>query len=363
MTRFFSANRCVSVITLGLAGALSMASLAPTQPVAQAAPSRSPLVQRSPARPMLSAVARSRILAFAARDLGRSAQTLTIREVASTTWSDSCLGLGGPAEICAQAQVPGWWVEIGEHNGWGPPSWFYRADRSGSVVRRAPQAQSLSPAVEQRLLAEAARMLRRPRQSLQITDLVRKTWDGCLGIAPGAEGACTAIALDGWQATLSDGARSHVFHLDRTASQIRHNERASNTTARIAPVATAVTPLARGEQLVLEIQGGLAGRQERITVMEDGRVFRRNGNQPVQLIGRLPHNPSLSTGSYAMWDLAGLAYGPTSPVADDRLITVIGRFGAVQYAETVWNQLPPTLTQLIQDWNRATTSLGLGIIP
>ena len=331
-----------------------------TQPVAaQAAPSRSPSAQRSPARPMFSAATRSRILAFAAKDLGRSARNLTIREVQSATWSDSCLGLGGPAEICAQAQVPGWWVEIGERNGWGSPSWFYRADRAGSVVRRAPQARSLGPETEQRLLTEAAKILKQPGRSLQITDLVRKTWDGCLGISPGPAGACPAIALDGWQAVLSDGSRSFVFNLDRSASQIRHNERASSTTARIAPVTDRVAPLAMGELFAVETRGGITGRWERITLMSNGQVLRRSGNQPAQAIGRLPQDYRLGSDAYELWDLSGLAYWPTAPGgADIPTVTAIGRFGVIQYSEAMRDQLPPTLGQLMRNWDRAIGSLS-----
>jgi hypothetical protein len=306
---------------------------------------------------MLSTAARSRILAFAAKDLGRSTRNLTIREAQAATWSDGCLGLGGPAEICLQAQVPGWWVEIGERNGWGSPSWFYRADRSGSVVRRAPQAQSLSPETEQRLLAEAAKVLKRPARSLRVTDLVRKTWDGCLGITPGPAGACTAIALDGWQAVLSDGPRSFVFHLDRTASQIRHNERASNTTARIAPVTDRVTPLGIGERFAVELRGGLPGRWERITLMNNGQVFRRRGSEPAQFIGQLPADASIPIDSYELWDLSNLAYWPAGPWADIPVITVVGRFGVIQYSEAVRSQLPPAMGQLMRDWDQAISRL------
>ena len=39
-------------------------------------------------------------------------EEVTIDSQKQVTWSDSCLGLGGPAESCLQAEVGGWLVEL-----------------------------------------------------------------------------------------------------------------------------------------------------------------------------------------------------------------------------------------------------------
>lgn len=47
-------------------------------------------------------------------------------------WSDSCLGLGGPAESCLQAITPGWEVSV-QANG---KVTTYRTNADGSVIRQ-----------------------------------------------------------------------------------------------------------------------------------------------------------------------------------------------------------------------------------
>lgn len=59
------------------------------------------------------------------------ARSIVIMQITDTEWSDGCLGLGGPAESCLQALVPGFRVEMlaaGE-------TYFYRTDKTGSSVR------------------------------------------------------------------------------------------------------------------------------------------------------------------------------------------------------------------------------------
>uniref|UniRef100_A0ACD5H2X8 Uncharacterized protein n=1 Tax=Desertifilum tharense IPPAS B-1220 TaxID=1781255 RepID=A0ACD5H2X8_9CYAN len=51
-----------------------------------------------------------------------------VTEATQQTWSDSCLGLGGPNESCLFAQVPGWRVVVSE----GRNNWVYRTDNTGT---------------------------------------------------------------------------------------------------------------------------------------------------------------------------------------------------------------------------------------
>lgn len=66
-----------------------------------------------------------------AAELGVNEKNIVILQITETTWSDGCLGLGGPAETCLQALVPGFTVELlaeGE-------TYIYRTDKTGSTVR------------------------------------------------------------------------------------------------------------------------------------------------------------------------------------------------------------------------------------
>lgn len=56
---------------------------------------------------------------------------ITVKDVNEQTWSDGCLGLGGPAESCLAALVEGYRIEL-EVDG---ETYVYRTDRDGASVR------------------------------------------------------------------------------------------------------------------------------------------------------------------------------------------------------------------------------------
>ncbi|RPI48300.1 MAG: hypothetical protein EHM56_13855 [Chloroflexi bacterium] len=75
--------------------------------------------------------------ALAAR-LGIDELTITRQEIVRQDWTDSCLGLGGPAESCLQAITPGYRLVLQA----GEELWEARTNLDGSVVRLVEMAQS-----------------------------------------------------------------------------------------------------------------------------------------------------------------------------------------------------------------------------
>ncbi len=69
-----------------------------------------------------------------AQRLSMDEADIEITQVEERTWSDSCLGLGGPAESCLQALTPGFRVELVAQGG----TYFYRTDQTGASVRIEP---------------------------------------------------------------------------------------------------------------------------------------------------------------------------------------------------------------------------------
>lgn len=74
--------------------------------------------------------------AQAARDalaqlLGVPADQITIQSAEPMEWSDGCLGLGGPVELCLQAITPGYRVTLQA----GGKQYVYRTDETGQAVR------------------------------------------------------------------------------------------------------------------------------------------------------------------------------------------------------------------------------------
>lgn len=62
-------------------------------------------------------------------------KSIVIIQITDTTWNDGCLGLGGPAESCLQALVPGFRVEMLAKG----KTYFYRTDKTGTTVRAETQ--------------------------------------------------------------------------------------------------------------------------------------------------------------------------------------------------------------------------------
>jgi len=58
-------------------------------------------------------------------------KSIVILKITETTWNDGCLGLGGPAESCLQALVPGFRIELLAKGN----TYFYRTDRTGASFR------------------------------------------------------------------------------------------------------------------------------------------------------------------------------------------------------------------------------------
>lgn len=67
---------------------------------------------------------------------GVSVTDLRLVEAERTEWTDSCFGLGGPAESCLQAITPGWRIVFEA----GGEQYEVRTDESGSSFRMVPQA-------------------------------------------------------------------------------------------------------------------------------------------------------------------------------------------------------------------------------
>ena len=69
-----------------------------------------------------------------AAELDLRVEDVTIVSQEQMTWSDSCLGLGGAAESCLQAEVDGWLVELSVDG----ETYRARTDWLGEQVRFEP---------------------------------------------------------------------------------------------------------------------------------------------------------------------------------------------------------------------------------
>jgi hypothetical protein len=69
-----------------------------------------------------------------ASQLNVSPAAVTLVNASEMTWTDGCLGLGGPAESCLQALVEGYRIELRANN----RIYVYRTDATGTAIRAEP---------------------------------------------------------------------------------------------------------------------------------------------------------------------------------------------------------------------------------
>lgn len=75
----------------------------------------------------------SAVLKNAAKRTSKAVAALSILQFQQQNWSDGCLGLGKPDELCTQVITPGWQVVVTD----GIRNWTYRTDDAGNLVKLA----------------------------------------------------------------------------------------------------------------------------------------------------------------------------------------------------------------------------------
>lgn len=161
--------------------------------------------------------------ALAAR-LGIDLSAVEIISQEQAEWSDSCLGLGGPAESCALALVPGWRVEL-EAEG---ETYIARTDELGEAIRfegmdqpRFGGPEDLTPEAAVKASEALAAELGFEPEEIMISEITQAEWsDSCLGLGGPAE-SCLQALVRGWRVVLIAGGESYVARTDETGDAIR----------------------------------------------------------------------------------------------------------------------------------------------
>jgi hypothetical protein len=214
-----------------------------------------------------------RALDFVAEKKALPRESLRVDFITLATWSDGCLGLGEPDEICTQATVKGWRVEASA----GKQKFVIRTDEVAQVLRLESSttvAPGLSIAASQLLLSTASKQLGIPSEELSIGSVKDASFDGCLGIyVPNR--ACIQIAISGYKAVVKSKQRGWVYHLDRDARQIVMNRTASYTRGELFPTFALLdssNSLDKGVVFQTESSSDVIGRSIKRTLSEDGTI-------------------------------------------------------------------------------------------
>ncbi|WP_309742428.1 hypothetical protein [Chamaesiphon sp. OTE_20_metabat_361] len=285
--------------------------------------------------------------------------SIKVQNFSAQAWPDGCLGLGKTDEVCTQAVVNGWLVEATD----GSQSYVYRTDNTGTNLRTETSPQAVLPLPVARKLRQAARReLNVPLNKLRVTAINPRTFDGCLGIFTPRR-ACTKIAIPGWQAVLTDGRSSWVYHLDRNASRIVQNSAASKALAPVAiTFATTDAALASNILFTSSSSGDLTGRTITNTLSTDGKVTRlvtapNIRSRPVLLRTlnpvRLDRFKAVLS-RQGLPNLNGLNYLTSASVADVPTVTLQSIGSSVSYTSIEKQRVPKSLQSVITAWEAIT---------
>lgn len=322
-----------------------------------------------PARLQLPAVVVDVVKQTASREFGVLVARLQIVRTTEQQWPDGCLGLGGANELCTQAIVPGYRVEVSD----GVQTWFYRTDARGQIVRLEGASDPRLPvAVANKLVNQVAEDTGLPAATLKVTAVKPRVFDGCLGIyRPGQ--ACTKIAIQGWQAIVKGQLRTWVYHLNQNATQIQRNRTASGAknSVRVAFELFGVPTDTIDTNIVFQrtISGGLLGEVQTTTLTADGQVtsFRSSPwikTRPVIVTTLKPRQVmrfKQLLENHRFPNLNGLSYLTEAVLADYPTTMLRTPTHAVQYVDLEQRSLPRSLQRIIGHWEmliKADTSDG-----
>ncbi len=180
------------------------------------------------------------------------------------TWSDSCLGLRQPDEVCGQVVIENGWRVVMSN---GRQNLTYRTDATGRIVRLEGQGSSgssgLPGSVANVVLRTASQRTGLSTSQLRIVESESRTWpDGCLGLGgPGV--GCTQAMVPGWQVIVDGGQQRLVFRTNKTGSQVNLDEKASRIVDANLPSTVAKAVLQAASQ-----RTGLSTSQLRIIESE-----------------------------------------------------------------------------------------------
>jgi hypothetical protein len=196
---------------------------------------------------------------------------------------------------------------------------------------------------------------------LQVISSQPRTFNGCLGIYK-PDIACTEIAIQGWQAIVSNGKNTWVYHLDRDGSKIAKNTTASGAKQSIDVSFQNSAELASNAIFRSIVSGGLTANKGTVTtytLTRDGKIIQSvTGplvrSMPVVLKTLSPQEVRqfeqlLSQQRFP--NLNGFNY--TNKSVTDLPTTSLESMGArVNYIDPDLKSLPNSLRRVSAVWNR-----------
>ncbi len=225
------------VIVVMLLGALALAACGAPDVEPGSAPGEAPT--GTPESEQVAEEALPPARAALADFLGVDEDAIELEKVEDAEWSDSCLGLGGPAESCLAEITPGFAITFNVEG----ESYIVRTDLQGNAVRveaAAEQAPDAALAARERIAAETGV----PVEEIEIVSWSPEEWsDSCLGLG-GPDESCAAVITPGYLVVLRAGDQVFNVRTDESGESIRFQETADPETEYPVSVVNARQELA-----------------------------------------------------------------------------------------------------------------------
>ncbi|MGG6293396.1 hypothetical protein ACQ4M4_03145 [Leptolyngbya sp. AN02str] len=365
-SRFNSAKRwSLAVLSVLVVGAVAEQSMAMPQPRPV------PIELEQSVRPQATTRVPRMVIRRIQRDLMQreniSRRDLRVVSATRNTWTDGCLGLGGPAESCIATMVEGYRIEFTNDQ----QNWVYRSDRTGRNIRpeligSEPEVpMSLPTNVQTRVLQTIASQVGVPAGRLRITETQRATWDGCMGIYE-PDQACTMIAIFGYRIIVTDSNQNWVYHINQNGDQVVQNAIASVRHNRFMttfiPEGNNIDPSPITEPIIFRssVSGGIGGFRTEKVLMASGilRTQTLRLNMPtgevterrISLEEVAEFQQLLEAQRFP--NLNRMRYITDAAFADYPTTVFEGMGSQVEYIDLVQDDLPPSLQNVITAWER-----------
>lgn len=216
----------------------------PTQPVVEPTPTEIPAASNS-----VEELARAAL----ATQLGISVNGITVQSLEAVDWRNGCLEIEYKDIACTDAIVPGFRITL-EANG---QSYEYRSNLDGSLMLAAmPIMPTSNPALENIARTTLAKQLGIAEETISVVSVEAVDWpDGCLGINL-TDTMCTAVITPGYRIVLQANGQTYEYHTNKDGSQML--------------LATALPAMGEVPALQVDIQGGIAGFCDHVTLYLNG---------------------------------------------------------------------------------------------
>lgn len=153
-------------------------------------------------------------------ELGIADSDIEVVSADPVEFSDSCLGLGGPAESCLQAITPGWLVMLDVA---GQP-YELHTDETGEQVRLASDLAGIPvdpEAATAAAVAQLAAELGLAENEIEVVSLEGAEFtDSCLGLGQSDE-SCLQVMTPGWRLMLGATGQTYEVRTDGTGQIVR----------------------------------------------------------------------------------------------------------------------------------------------